>query len=148
MSERFYLQQKKATGSCPGFTKPTKGKRKMAWDDSKKAAAVAAYEKANPTPENSMEIVKQIAEDMGESPNGVRMVLTKAGVYVKKAATASSSSKSATPTGTGRVSKEAAQEALTAALRDAGQEIDEDIVSKMTGKAAQYFAGIISALNK
>lgn len=146
MSERFYLQQKKATGSCPGFTKPTKGKRKMAWDDSKKAAAVKAYEKANPTPENSMEIVKQIAEDMGESPNGVRMVLTKAGVYVKKAATASS--KSATPTGTGRVSKEAAQEALTAALRDALQEIDEDIVSKMTGKAAQYFARIISALNK
>jgi hypothetical protein len=39
----------------------------------------------NPTPENSMEIVKAIAEEMGQSPNGVRMILTKAGVYVKKA---------------------------------------------------------------
>ena len=148
MGDRFYRQQIKATGSCPGFNKPTKGKRKMAWDDDKRAAVVEAYEKANPTPENSMEIVKQIADDMGESANGVRMVLTKAGVYVKKtegAAKASGTPKAATGT---RVSKAGAQEAITAALRDAGQEIDEDVVSKLTGKAAMYFATIISNLNK
>ena len=32
-----------------------------------------------------MEIVKDIADEFEESPNGVRMILTKAGVYVKKA---------------------------------------------------------------
>ena len=42
------------------------------------------YEEAEPTPETSMEIVKDIAEELDESPNGVRMILTKAGVYVKK----------------------------------------------------------------
>jgi hypothetical protein len=148
MGDRFYRQQIKATGSCPGFNKPTKGKRKMAWDDDKRAAVVEAYEKANPTPENSMEIVKQIADDIGESANGVRMVLTKAGVYIKKEAAskgATSTAKAATGT---RVSKAGAQEAIIAALRDAGQEIDEDVVSKLTGKAAMYFATIIANLNK
>ena len=148
MGDRFYRQQIKATGSCPGFNKPTKGKRKMAWDDDKRAAAVEAYEKANPTSENSLEIVMQFADDMGESANGVRMVLTKAGVYIKKeAASKGSTSTAKAATGT-RVSKAGAQEAITAALRDAGQEIDEDVVSKLTGKAAMYFATIISNLNK
>jgi len=117
----------------------------MAWDDDKKAAVVEAYENANPTPETSMEIVKELADEYEESPNGVRMILTKAGVYVKKTP-ATASSKSGSSGGT-RVSKAAAAEALTAALTDAGQEIDEDIVSKLTGKAAQYFTGVITALN-
>lgn len=148
MGDRFYRQQIKATGSCPGFNKPTKGKRKMAWDDDKRSAVVEAYEKANPTPENSMEIVKQIADEFGESANGVRMVLTKAGVYVKKSeGSTSAASKPKAATGT-RVSKAAAQDAITAALRDAGQAIDEDVVSKLTGKAAMYFADIINKLNK
>lgn len=117
----------------------------MAWTDEKKAEVIEAYEAANPTPENSMEIVAEIAEEHGESPNGVRMVLTKAGVYVKKApATKAASSGS---TGGGRVSKAAAIESLTAAISDAGQEVDEEIVSKLTGKAAMYFAGLISAVN-
>jgi len=117
----------------------------MAWDDDKKAAVVEAYENANPTPETSVEIVKDLADEYEETPNGVRMILTKAGVYVKKT-TASSSSKSGSSGGT-RVSKAAAAEALTAALTDAGQDVDEDIVSKLTGKAAQYFTGVITALN-
>lgn len=118
----------------------------MAWDDDKKAAVIAAYEEAGPTPENSMEIVAEIAEEYEESPNGVRMVLTKAGVYVKKAP-ATKSASSGGSTGGGRVSKAAAIESLTAAITDAGQEVDEEIVSKLTGKAANYFAGIIAAVN-
>ena len=117
----------------------------MPWTDEKKTEVIEAYENANPTPESSMEIVAEIAEEHGESPNGVRMVLTKAGVYVKKApATKSASSGS---TGGGRVSKAAAIESLTAAISDAGQEVDDEIVSKLTGKAAMYFAGLISAIN-
>ena len=55
----------------------------MAWDDEKKAAVIEAYEAAEPTPENSMEVVAELAEEFEESPNGVRMILTKAGVYIK-----------------------------------------------------------------
>ena len=68
MGDRFYFQQL------------SKRKRKVAWDDERKAQAVEMYEAESPTPETSMEIVKAIADEMSESPNGVRMILTKAGV--------------------------------------------------------------------
>jgi hypothetical protein len=147
MSDRFYAQQLKALGDCPGNKNPTKRKRKVAWDDDKKAQAVALYEEAEPTPETSMEIVKDIAEELDESPNGVRMILTKAGVYVKKTPAAKSSGGSKGGGGT-RVSKAAAAEALIAALGDAGQEVDEEIISKLTGKASQYFTKVITAINE
>lgn len=128
MGDRFYLQQQK------------RGKRRMAWDDDKKAQAVSMYEDQGPTPETSMEIVKAIAEELEESPNGVRMILTKAGVYVKKTPATGTTKTSSSG---GRVSKAAAQEALSAAITDAGQEVDEDVISKLTGKAAQYFTTVI-----
>jgi hypothetical protein len=147
MGDRFYQQQLQATGNAPGAPKTTnKRKRKVAWTDEKKAAVIEAYEQADPTPENSMEIVKEIAEEYEESPNGVRMILTKAGVYVKKTPASGSGEKKAGGGGT-RVSKAAAIEALSAALSDAGQEVDEEIVSKLTGKAAQYFTTVITAIN-
>jgi len=146
MSERFYLSQLKALGTCPGSKQPNKRKRKMAWDDDKKAQAVSMYEEAQPTPETSMEIVKDIAEELDESPNGVRMILTKAGVYVKKTPAAKSSGGSTG--GSTRVSKAAAAEALIAALNDAGQAVDEEIIGKLTGKASQYFTTVITAINE
>ncbi len=118
----------------------------MAWDDEKKAAVIEAYEAAEPTPENSMEVVAELAEEFEESPNGVRMILTKAGVYIKKAP-ASGSAKASTNGGGGRVSKAAAIESLSAAISDAGQEVDQEILDKLTGKAAVYFTGVISAIN-
>jgi len=144
MGDRFYLQQLERLGTCPGYYGKPKRRSRMAWDDDKKEQAIEMYTAEEPTPENSMEIVKSIADELGESPNGVRMILTKAGVYVKKAP-ASSSAKASTSTGGTRINKAAAQEALTAALNDAGVDIDNDIISKLTGKAAQYFA---DALNK
>ena len=147
MGYRFYMQQLEALGSCPGYRLTTKRKRKMAWDDDKKAAVIAAYEEQNPTPENSMEIVKEIADEYEESPNGVRMILSKAGVYVKKTPATGSGTSSSGGNGGSRVSKAAAQEALVSALTDVGAEIDNDIVEKLTGKAAQYFAGVIGAIN-
>ena len=147
MSDRFYTQQLQALGNCPGNKNPNKRTRKVAWDDDKKAQAVSMYEEAEPTPETSMEIVKDIAEELDESPNGVRMILTKAGVYVKKTPAAKSSG-STTGGGSTRVSKAAAAEALVAALSDAGQSVDEEIIAKLTGKASQYFTSIITAINE
>lgn len=147
MSDRYYNQMRDATGWCPGMPESLKNKRRrrMAWTDESKAQAVEMYTDAEATPETSMEIVKDIAEELGESPNGVRMILTKAGVYVKKSP-ATGASKS-TGGGTARVSKADAAEALSAAISDAGQEIDDDIISKLTGKASVYFTGIINAIN-
>ena len=132
MSDRFYFQQQQ------------RRRRKMAWTDESKAEAVELYTTEDPTPETSMEIVKTIADTLGESPNGVRMILTKAGVYVKKAPATSSAKSNG---GGSRVSKADAQQTLKDALSDAGQEIDGDIIDKLTGKAAVYMAGVINAIN-
>ncbi len=118
----------------------------MAWTDESKQEAIDMYQESDPTPETSMEIVKEIAEHLGESPNGVRMILTKAGVYVRKTPAARASS-GGSSTGGGRVSVTDAQERLTSVLSDAGQEVDSAIISKLTGKAAVYFANIVEALN-
>ena len=64
MGDRFYRQQLEALGDCPGNKNPTKRTKKVAWDDDKKAQAVSMYEDASPTPETSMEIVKDIAEEL------------------------------------------------------------------------------------
>ena len=118
----------------------------MAWTDESKQQAVEMYAEGEPTPETSMEIVKYIADELGESPNGVRMILTKAGVYVKKTP-ATGAAKSGGSTGSARVSKADAAAALTSALTDAGQEVDADIIDKLTGKASVYFTGILTAIN-
>ena len=118
----------------------------MPWTDESKAEAVELYEAANPTPETSMEIVKEIADDLGESPNGVRMILTKAGVYVKKAVT--SSKASADGTASKRVSKVAAHAKLTAEIINAGQEVEADIIDKLSGKAAMYLAEVLSKVQQ
>ena len=144
MGDRFYNQQLDKYGTCAGWT-GSKRRRKVAWTDESKAEAVEMYTIAEPTPESSMEIVKEIADELGESPNGVRMILTRAGVYVKK--TPASGSSKSNGTGGGRVSKADAQEALSSAISDAGLEVDESIISKLTGKAAVYLTGIVEKLN-
>ena len=115
----------------------------MAWTDEQKSEAIKAYKDAGPTPETSTEIIKEIAEDMEQSPNGVRMILVQAGVYVKKEAGASTSTKTAKEGGT-RVSKEAQIGALKTALKDNGLPVDEEILEKLTGKAATYFTNVIT----
>lgn len=147
MGDRFYQQQLKSIGTCPGAPLTTKRKtRKMAWTDEQKEQAVAMYLEAEPTAENSMEVVKEIAEELGQSPNGVRMILSKAEVYIKKVPTASES-KSSNGGGGTRVSKAAAIDALTAAINDAGAPIDDEILAKLTGKAAMYFTSVLNHVN-
>ena len=147
MSDRFYQQMREATGWCPGMPESMKNKRRrrVAWTDEAKAQAVEMYTAEDPTPENSMEIVKEIAAELGESPNGVRMILTRAGVYVKK--TPATKATSGGGGGGGRVSVADAQQSVIDAISDAGMEADQAIISKLTGKAANYFAEIINKLN-
>ena len=115
------------------------------WTDELKAEVIAKYEGAGPTPENSTEIIKDIAEEIEMSANGVRMVLVQAGVYVKKDPGAASGKTKTAGTGDkpARVSKESAIADLTAAIEDMNKPVDADILSKLTGKAAVYFLGVI-----
>jgi hypothetical protein len=117
------------------------------WTDELKAKVIEMYEQAGPTPESSTEIIKDIAEEIEMSPNGVRMVLVQAGVYVKKDSSAGSAKTTKTASGEGskRVSKEDSIAALKAAIEAKGGPIDEDILGKLTGKAAVYFASVLKA---
>jgi hypothetical protein len=113
-----------------------------AWTDELKAEVVQAYQDRNPTPENSMDIVKELAEEYEKTANGIRMILTSADVYVKKAAAAPAAKKEgAAP----RVNKAECIAALSAAITEAGGEIDDEILSKLTGKAAVYFTAVLAA---
>jgi hypothetical protein len=114
------------------------------WTDELKQQVVKEYEAANPTPETSMDIVKELAETHDKTANGVRMILTKAEVYVKKAAGAPASGagagkKESTP----RVSKQDSIDALTATIEELGLDLDAGIVDKLTGKAAVYFTNLL-----
>lgn len=119
----------------------------MAWDDAKKQKAIELYKKANPTAETSMEVVKEVAEELGETANGVRMILSKAEVYIKKEGSAAKKSDGEAKVTT-RVSKEEAISSLKSAIEGAGFAVEDDIVDKLTGKAAQYFSGIVKNLSK
>lgn len=121
----------------------------MAWTDETKQQAIDMYVESEPTPANSMEVVKEIAEKFGESPNGLRMILSKAGVYVKKEA-APGKPTSAKATGDGekvkRVGKADSLAALKQAIEAANQPVNDEVIDKMTAKAAVYFTDIISKL--
>jgi hypothetical protein len=122
-----------------------------AWTPELKDKAIKMYKDAEPTPESSVEIIKDISEELDQSPNGVRQVLVQAGVYVKKDTTATpEKGKGKTTTtktsgeGTKRPSKESQIGELRNAITASGAEVDEDIISKLTGKAAAYFAGLLA----
>lgn len=120
----------------------------MAWTEELKAEVIKAYKAAEPTPETSTEIIKEIADEYEQSANGIRMVLVQAGVYVKKeaaAGTAKDAKKASTGTGTGRVSKETSISALKAAIAAKGAQVDDEILDKLTGKAAVYLTAVLAA---
>lgn len=119
----------------------------MAWPEDKKKQVIEKYLAAEPTPANSMEICKELAEEFEETANGVRMVLMQAGVYVKKDATAAASTGSAagkkSSEGSKRVSKEDSINALKEAIEAKGKTVDDEILSKLTGKAAVYLLSVV-----
>lgn len=117
----------------------------MSWTDEQKSQAIAAYKAGKPTPENSTELIKQIAEDMSQSPNGVRMILVQAEVYVKKEAASGATKKEGAAEGTKRVSKESQIAALAAAIEEVGATVDQEILDKLTGKAAAYFVTVLKS---
>ena len=117
------------------------------WTEELKKLAVKKYLEGEPTPENSTTLVQEIAEELDMSPNGVRQVLVQAQVYVKKevGSTVTKSTTKDSEGGTKRVSKESQLDALRKAITDAGATVDEDILSKLTGKAATYFVTVLTA---
>lgn len=123
----------------------------VTWTEELKQELVDAYKERSPTAENTVEITKALAEEFEASVNAIRMILIKAGVYIKKEPDAKgASAKSGGSTST-RVSKADAIQSLVSELENCGEmdvEIDQEIIDKLTGKAALYFATVIKKINK
>ena len=123
-----------------------------AWTPELKQTVIDRYLSQNPTGDTSTEIIKDLEEEFEQSPNGVRMILVQAEVYVKKEAAAGGPSKTTSTTKSGdapkRISKETALKSLSDAITDAGGTVDSEILDKMTGKAAMYFVEVIKAISK
>lgn len=122
------------------------------WNDELKGRLSELYTELNPSPENTIECVKQATETLNAendaqfSSNGARMILQKAGIYIPQGAATGAKPKAAASGAAGattRVSKESAVNELREAITSLSAEIDDDILSKLTGKAALYFAAII-----
>jgi hypothetical protein len=112
------------------------------WTAEFKQEVMDAYLEQNPTPETTMDIVKDLAQTFEKTPNGVRMVLTKGGVYVKKEGAKAAASTGDKPAST-RVNKAEAIANLKKAIEDAGKDVDADICDRLTGKAALYVTGLL-----
>lgn len=133
------------------------------WTDEVKAEMTDLYienmQKLDNDGSKSMIIVDQLREEYADkgqafTANAIRMMLMKqkrpteenpeGKVYIPKPT--SSGSTTTSSAGTARVSKADAQAALRAAISAIDPAlVDEDLVTKSTGKAAQYFTGLIIA---
>lgn len=116
----------------------------MAWTDEKRAQAVEMYLELNPTPENTMDCLKTVADNLGETQNGVRMIVNKAGVYVKKEEASTKTTSTKATTSATKVSKADSITALKEIIESTGYTVDEEIISKLTGKQAVYFTAVIN----
>jgi hypothetical protein len=76
--------------------------------------------------------------------NGVRAVLVRAGVYIKKTpATGGGTEAKSTST---RVNKADAIKSLKEIILNNSLDVEDDIIDKLTGKAAVYFKGLFEGL--
>jgi hypothetical protein len=110
------------------------------WDDALKAEVIEAYQDADPTEENTLDIVAELADRFEKTQNGIRIVLSRAGAYVKKNPATSTPKKEGTST---RVNKAEAISNFKKAIEAAGKEVDNDICDRLTGKAAVYLTGLL-----
>jgi len=112
------------------------------WTDELKQQVIEEYTSKNPTPETTGDIIEVIAEEHGKTVNGVRMILSKASVYVSKGKPSSSSPAEDKPA---RKTKQESLDELSQLLEDHEVQPDDTVISKMTGKAAEFF---IKAINQ
>ncbi|BAV81258.1 putative DNA-binding protein [Vibrio phage VCPH] len=97
--------------------------------------------------EHSRAALKEAAEAVGTSEASARIKLNKIGVYVK-VTPAKSAPKAASGGGGKRLNKAEQQAELVSAFRDLGvEDLDMEIIEKLTGKAAAHLAAKLREVN-
>ena len=128
----------------------------MAWTQEKRDAVIAKYvetmENEYDTDEAraaaSIEVVEELAAEIGETVNGTRAILSRAKVYIKKS-TVVTATKAAGSTSK-RVNKAEAiqnlKDVIVMLSNNDTESLDNEILDKLTGKAAMYFTGVLQPL--
>lgn len=98
-----------------------------------KEAVIEEYVANEPTPENTTELVNDLAERYDVTPNKVRIHLMQSGVYIKKEAKASSSS-----SGEKKSTRRTKLVAIEELAEKVGAEVDVELLSKATIKLIDY----------
>ncbi len=117
----------------------------MSWTDEEREEVIKQYKDSKPTAENSNDIVKEISDNMDKTVNGVRSILVRAEVYIKKEVKKSEKKESSSGT---RVNKTEAIDALKELLESNSLTVDAAIIDKLTGKAAVYFTDTFKVLTQ
>ncbi len=116
----------------------------MSWTDEERDEVIKRYKESEPTAENSNDTIKEIAVDLGKTVNGVRSILVRKEIYVKKELTA----KKTEGTTSTKVNKADALASLKEIMEDNSLTVDAAIIDKLTGKAAIYFTTAIKSLTE
>ena len=115
------------------------------WTEELKQEVITAYIAEEPTPENTTEIISELADKFKKTVNGIRMILIKAEKYVAiKAKTSTSSSDSGDKPK--RKTKQESLDELSELLTKHGVTADATIIDKLTGKAADYFTAAFTTV--
>lgn len=123
----------------------------MKWTDELKKEVAARYTArmneyatAQEKSAMSMSVCTEIANSLGVSANGVRLVLTDMQVYISKTA-ATAAAKAETPAKSGRGSKQVALSALKEAIANIDPDlVNEELIDKLSGLQATYILQIIN----
>ena len=107
--------------------------------ESEKQAIVEQYASASESTDFNADLVLEVGEKYGVSPNLARQVLKEAGAYEAVKPIAKAVSK--------RPNKAMAQQALVKAIQDKGVEMSEEdvkMITRMTGKACTFFTKVLA----
>ena len=129
----------------------------MSWTPDLKEQAIALYneiceneyETDEERSENSTAIVSRVAEKVGKTVNGTRLILKNGTEYhPQKPKTATKAAGTGAAKGAAKMSKADQIQALKDVILTAtpeGTELDATILDKLTGKAAAYFTDLFLA---
>lgn len=143
MGDRYYAAMLKEIGKTILRGKVVdRNKKPVKYTQEFKDLVIKQYLESDPTPNNTVELCKSIADEHDVSSNVIRKLLVDAEVYISQGQV---SSKKSTST---KLDKSKMQSTIQEVIAKLGEPVNDDIILKLTGKAANYLTGVLSVLNK
>ncbi len=144
MGERYYRAMLKETGKTIFMGKVVlKNNKTPKYTEEFKEEIKKKYLESDPTANNTVELCKSLADEHGVSANVIRQLLVGAEVYISQGQVTSSKKTTST-----KLDKSKMQDSIQSVIEALGEKVDQDIISKLTGKAANYLSSVMSKLDK